>query len=154
MQKNNVLANETTYLSLLTACVELANVEKGEDLHRQLVSNNISLTVPLATVLISLYAKNGHLDKAIATFGEAQKLNKSDVLLWNSMIDAYGYHGKGDLALKLFNEMQELGLGIEDSTLVAVLNAGSHGGLYAEAIDIVWKTKEKMSIASFIPKQS
>lgn len=50
------------------------------------------------------------------------------------MISAYGYHGKGEKAIKLFHEMCESGAMVSKSTFVSLLSACSHSGLVNQGL--------------------
>jgi pentatricopeptide repeat protein len=50
------------------------------------------------------------------------------------MISAYGQHGYGKKAIKLFNQMQKEGIKPDKITFISLLNAFSHSGLVNEAM--------------------
>ncbi|KAH1158276.1 hypothetical protein GYH30_030496 [Glycine max] len=61
------------------------------------------------------------------------------------MISAYGYHGKGEKAIKLFHEMCESGAMVSKSTFVSLLSACSHSGLVNQGIryyECCWRNME------------
>ncbi|KAI9195872.1 hypothetical protein LWI28_018940 [Acer negundo] len=76
-----------------------------------------------------MYAKCGAVDQAFNVF---QKLPEKDLVLWTSMITAYGSHGQALEALKLFHEMLQINVKPDTVTFLAVLSACSHAGLVNE----------------------
>ncbi|KAG8390354.1 hypothetical protein BUALT_Bualt01G0074800 [Buddleja alternifolia] len=89
------------------------------------IRNNLSVE----NVLIDMYAKCGCLQEARKVFDEMQI---RDVVLWTSMMSAYGRSGKGHEAIELFSKMQELGLVPDSIAFVSILSACSHAGLLNE----------------------
>ncbi|KAI8008870.1 Pentatricopeptide repeat-containing protein [Camellia lanceoleosa] len=73
-----------------------------------------------------MYSRCGCLDESVKAFLEREE---ADVVLWSSMIAAYGFHGKGEEAIELFNRMDQVGLDANDVTFLSLLYACSHCGL-------------------------
>ncbi|XP_012834179.1 PREDICTED: putative pentatricopeptide repeat-containing protein At3g05240 [Erythranthe guttata] len=75
----------------------------------------------LAIALIDMYSKCGNLDATREIFAE---IVEKDVVSFNAMIVGLAVNGKGDEALRLFSEMQELCLLLPDSgTFLGALSA-------------------------------
>ncbi|KAG8390366.1 hypothetical protein BUALT_Bualt01G0076000 [Buddleja alternifolia] len=89
------------------------------------IRNNLSVE----NALIDMYAKCGCLQEARKVFDEMQI---RDVVLWTSMMSAYGRSGKGHEAIELFSKMQELGLVPDSIAFVSILSDCSHAGLLNE----------------------
>jgi pentatricopeptide repeat protein len=146
MKLLNILPEVSTYSTLIAACTTLENVTKGIQIHDQLRENKIPLSIQLATALINMYAKNGLLDEACKIFEEINSTNQRDALLWSTMIYAYAAHGKAELALKLYNEMEREGMQIGDVTLLGVLHACNHSGLCEDAFQLLLTMKDKYGV--------
>ncbi|CAK9168987.1 unnamed protein product [Ilex paraguariensis] len=65
---------------------------------------------------------------------------------WNTMIAAYGMHGRCVQALKLFDQMKKENVVPDDLTFRSVLAACSHSGLVEEGLHIFRSMKEEYSM--------
>ena len=81
------------------------------------------------TALLDMYAKCGDLDGAHKLF---VKTTDRDICMWNAMMTGFAMHGCGNEALKLFEEMERLGVEPNGITFVAIIKACSHAGLVIE----------------------
>ena len=79
-----------------------------------------------------MYSRCGCLQDSIKAFLECKE---RDVVLWSSMIAAYGFHGQGEEAIKLFNEMEQENLPGNEITFLSLLYACSHCGLKDKGLD-------------------
>ncbi|WVZ87146.1 hypothetical protein U9M48_033833 [Paspalum notatum var. saurae] len=61
-------------------------------------------------------------------------INTKNVEHWTSVIAGFAAHGQPDIALRLFVEMRQVGIEPNSVTIVAVLNACSHGGIIDEGL--------------------
>jgi pentatricopeptide repeat protein len=90
---------------------------------------NINSTLTIQNALITMHARCGNLEKAIATFEDLKRSNQTmDVITWTAMINAYVEHDKGDLAINLFQEMKSSGIQPNSATYVEVLRACAQVG--------------------------
>ena len=80
------------------------------------------------------------MNESVKAFSER---DEADVVLWSSMIAAYGFHGKGEQAIKLFNQMEQEGLEANDVTFLSLLYACSHCGLKDEGLELFTMMVEK-----------
>lgn len=87
----------------------------------------------LATALIDMYCKSGSLERAKEVFH--QLINK-DVISFNAMIMGLAVNGKGDEALKLFAQMQEVDIRPTTGTFIGLLSACSHSGFLEQGRQI------------------
>ncbi|KAI4386371.1 hypothetical protein MLD38_004307 [Melastoma candidum] len=117
---------------LFCCCADSGALSIGELLHEYAVSKGLLADPVVGTALIDMYAKCGSLDKAREAF---DRISEKDVKSWTAMISAYGNHGQAGNSLEIFNRMVEDGCSPNDVTLLAVLNACSHGGLVMESIE-------------------
>ncbi len=51
----HVTPNEFTYVCVLTACADRADLAKGKQIHDHLTQSNIELNIPLQNALINMY---------------------------------------------------------------------------------------------------
>ncbi|ESW27737.1 hypothetical protein PHAVU_003G227900 [Phaseolus vulgaris] len=129
MEGREVMPNEATLVSVLTACASLGRLGLGMWVHSFIRSNNIKSDVLLSTCLLTMYSKCGAMDLARDVFYE---MPVRSVVSWNSMIMGYGLHGNGDKALELFLEMEKEGTQPNDATFICVLSACTHAGMVME----------------------
>ncbi|KAM2308147.1 hypothetical protein COP1_030299 [Malus domestica] len=129
MKVAGVRPNAITVTSILSACSQLAALEKGKEIHRTLIDSELETNEIVMGALLDMYAKCGVVDEALYVFN---RLPDRDLVSWTSMITAYGAHGQALEALKLFGEMQQSYAKPDGVTLLAVLSACSHVGLVDE----------------------
>ncbi|GMP67596.1 hypothetical protein CsSME_00027530 [Camellia sinensis var. sinensis] len=118
--------DKITFVSVISSCSELATLGQGQQIHAEAIKTGASTVVGVFSSLISMYSRCGCLDESVKAFLEREE---ADVVLWSSMIAAYGFHGKGEEAIELFNRMDQVGLDANDITFLSLLYACSHCGL-------------------------
>ncbi|KAL8139897.1 hypothetical protein V2J09_005918 [Rumex salicifolius] len=126
------MANEVTMVSVLCACAHLGALELGKSMHNYMVESGITMNLVLITSLVDMYAKCGAIEEALAVFHRVRK-DKTDVLLWNSIIGGLANHGCVQGSLDLFDEMRAVGVTPDEITYLCLLSACTHGGLVEEA---------------------
>ncbi|XP_057858385.2 pentatricopeptide repeat-containing protein At3g16610 [Cryptomeria japonica] len=129
MQSVGIKPDSNTFSSVLSVCANVAALQQGMGIHRELIRNGFQCYLPVMNALIDMYAKCGIMYKASKVFDNMQKRN---VVSWTTMIAGYALHGCGSEALKLFEEMKGSGINPDHVTLVCVLSACNHAGLVEE----------------------
>ncbi|KAJ4957371.1 hypothetical protein NE237_024482 [Protea cynaroides] len=110
--------NETTLVSVLTACAGLGKFDRGKWVHSYIRENGrIRPEVLLSTSLLTMYAKCGAMDSAREVFDE---MPERSVVSWNSLI------------MGIFLEMEKRGPTPNDATFVCILSACTHAGMVLE----------------------
>ncbi|KAL8042507.1 hypothetical protein ABFX02_09G056150 [Erythranthe guttata] len=150
MESYECCPNHVTMVSILSACAEIGDSDLGIWVHNYMRTSGkkhvLSSNVNLATALIDMYSKGGNLDAAREVFAE---IVEKDVVSFNSMIVGLAVNGKGDEALRLFSEMQELCLLLPDSgTFLGALSACTHSGLLDKWREIFDEMTRKDSLIS------
>ncbi|KAG6494829.1 hypothetical protein ZIOFF_042591 [Zingiber officinale] len=102
MKNAGLLPDHVTFVSIISACSDLAALAQGQQVHAQVIHVGVGSVTPVRGSLISMYSKCGCLEDSSTIFSES---DASDLVLWSSMIASYGFHGRGEEAIKLFNEM-------------------------------------------------
>ncbi|XP_057791634.1 putative pentatricopeptide repeat-containing protein At3g01580 [Salvia miltiorrhiza] len=119
-------------VKILTACSELGVLQQTSCFHGFVIRCGLGDDSFVCASLIESYAKCGSLDGAIAVFGQVKD---RDVVMWSSMLAAYGIHGRGREALDLFDEMiKNSGVMPNEVSFLSILSACSHAGLIQEGI--------------------
>ncbi|KNA14503.1 hypothetical protein SOVF_107070 [Spinacia oleracea] len=129
-------ANEVTMVSVLGACSHLGALEQGRSMHRYIIEHKLPLNLVLMTSIVDMYAKCGAIEEALVVFSGIPK-DKTDVLLWNSVIGGLASHGYVKESLDLFAEMSMVGVTPDEITYLCLLSACAHTGLVKEAWDFL-----------------
>ncbi|KAM0906189.1 hypothetical protein ACQ4PT_016882 [Festuca glaucescens] len=120
MAEHGVEPDNFTYPLMLKACVALLDLETGREVHERISDTRWGEDVFLCAGLVDMYAKCGCMDDARAVFdGIAMR----DVVVWNSMIAAYGQNGWPMEALSLCRDMAKNGVRSTIATLVSTISA-------------------------------
>ncbi|KAG9442608.1 hypothetical protein H6P81_018462 [Aristolochia fimbriata] len=134
MMKNGCRPDQFTYSSSLCACSGITSVKHGKQIHAHMIRTSFTPNVIVLSTLVDMYSKCGVLDSSKVVFQVTTR--KQDIVLWNTMISALAYHGSGEEAIQLFEEMLRVGLKPNEITFVVVLTACSHSGLVDKGIQI------------------
>ena len=147
MQGEGLSANEVTFASLLHACGTIGAIEKGRQIHDEIVSGDLlKKNIVLGTALVDMYAKCGMVEKAHEMLEE---LSFRDIVCWSALIAGHAQEGQGHSALMCFTQMQNEGIIPDEVTFLCVLNACSHSGHLNEAETYYENMSKKYGI---IPK--
>ncbi|KAI4385055.1 hypothetical protein MLD38_003122 [Melastoma candidum] len=115
-----------TFVSAISACSDLATLGQGQQVHAEAIKLGATSVTGVVSSLVSMYSRCGCLEESRRAFGE--KID-ADVVLWSSMIAAYGFHGRGDEAIQLYERMEKENVEVNDVTFLSLLYACSHSGL-------------------------
>ncbi|KAI0504992.1 hypothetical protein KFK09_015949 [Dendrobium nobile] len=125
----NAKPDKATFVSVLTACTNLGQLDRGKWIHSLIREGSLEPDVLLLTALLTMYAKCGAIESAKEVFDQ---MPERSTVSWNSMIMSYGLHGQTDKALELFLEMEKSCSKPNESTFVCVLSACSQSGSVLE----------------------
>lgn len=146
MRSEGVTPDGYTFVSVLSACSHLGDLEFGKWIH-YLIEDFSQLGVIAGTALIEMYAKCGDINRAFILF---IKIGIKDVFCWNVMLKSLALHGKSHDAIKLFSLMQKEGLKPNDFTFLGALFACSHGGMVEEGQSIFDNMEKEYGISPTI----
>eukprot|EP01018_Ginkgo_biloba_P023998 Gb_36142 [translate_table: standard] len=132
MQLTGVKPNSDTFNSVLPACANLAALENGKEVHKEMIRSGFPSDVFAGSALVDMYAKCGTIEEACQVF---EKMPVRNVVSWTAMIVGYAMHGYGKEALQLFDQMRDSGTKPDHVTFVGVLSACCHAGL----VDYGWQ---------------
>ncbi|XP_057950646.1 pentatricopeptide repeat-containing protein At2g41080 [Malania oleifera] len=125
--------DKITFVSVLSSCSELATLGQGQQIHAEAIKAGANSSASVISSLISMYSRCGCLEDSEKAFLECED---SDVVLWSSMIAAYGFHGRGKDAIQLFERMQRGELEANDVTFLSLLYACTHCGLKEKGVEL------------------
>ncbi|XP_024317219.1 pentatricopeptide repeat-containing protein At2g45350, chloroplastic [Brachypodium distachyon] len=129
--ESNVLPNEVTMVSVLSACAHLTALEEGRwahafiDKHKMVLDSEFNL----GAALIDMYSKCGRTDLAVKIF---HSLDQKNVSAWNALITGLAVNGDVRSSIDVFEQMRRSGEKPNGITFVGVLTACAHGGLVDE----------------------
>ncbi|XP_007015025.2 PREDICTED: pentatricopeptide repeat-containing protein At1g71420 [Theobroma cacao] len=119
-----------TFSIVLKASAGFVTEHQASAIHSQVIKAGFEDETVLKNALIHAYARCGSVALSKQVFEE---MGCRDLVSWNSMLKAYGLHGKAKEALQLFPQMD---VKPDTATFVALLSACSHSGLVEEGIRI------------------
>ncbi|CAL1386229.1 unnamed protein product [Linum trigynum] len=153
--ESDLIPDEATIVSTLSACAALKNLQLGEEIHH-FVTSEIECTSIIANVLLDMYCKCGCLLVAREIFDKMPSRNvicwttmvtgyincgqldearnlferspTRDIVLWTSMINGYVQFNHFDRAVALFREMQARRMKPDKFILVALLTGCAQTG--------------------------
>eukprot|EP01018_Ginkgo_biloba_P005078 Gb_12201 [translate_table: standard] len=133
MHLADVNPNPVTIASVISMCGHLGVLEQGKKIHDYMIKRGFESDVLVGNTLIDMYCKCGCLEEACRVFG---KMLKRDVVSWNEMIVGYAQNGHVDEALKIFHEMQLVGVEPNVISWTAVIAACAQNGHVNEALKL------------------
>ncbi|GLT55016.1 hypothetical protein SLA2020_281700 [Shorea laevis] len=121
MRRMNVTPNESTMVTVLSACAQSGSVELGNWVQSWIENHHgLGSNLRLVNALIDMYSKCGDLETARGLF---DGIHQRDVISWNVMIGGYTYMSCYKEALALFRLMLRSNIEPNDVTLLGVLPA-------------------------------
>ncbi|KAL5572734.1 hypothetical protein UlMin_022331 [Ulmus minor] len=133
MQEAGISPSAVSMVSVLSACTDMALIQHGKAIHGYLMRHILSLSIPVMTSLVDMYAKCGNLDQAKRLF---DIIEEKEVPIYNAMISSYALHGQPMEALQLYRRLDEEGMEPDSITFTNILYACSHSGLVNEALEV------------------
>ncbi|CAH8354929.1 unnamed protein product [Eruca vesicaria subsp. sativa] len=138
MQNAGMVPDEFTMVSVLTACAHLGALEIGEWVKTYIDKNKIKNDVVVGNALIDMYFKCGCSEKAQKVFHE---MCQRDKFTWTAMVVGLANNGRGEDAIKVFFQMQDVSIQPDEITYLGVLSACNHSGMIEQAKNIFSKMR-------------
>ncbi|KAG6469426.1 putative pentatricopeptide repeat-containing protein At3g47840 [Zingiber officinale] len=101
-----VSPNNYTFAAVISACVGLAYLELGEQLHASVIQRGFVVASSVSNALVTLYARAGLLASAYAMFRETRT---KDIVSWTAIISGFSLECEIEKAFALFEEMRRDG---------------------------------------------
>ncbi|GMI89851.1 hypothetical protein like AT4G21300 [Hibiscus trionum] len=115
----------------LSACSNLPALHFGKEIHGFMIKSSLFSDLFAKSALIDMYAKCGNLSFAQHVFDMMEEKNE---VSWNSIIAAYGNHGRLKDCLALFDEMLKNKIQPDHVTFLAIISACGHAGKVDDGI--------------------
>ncbi|WCJ23665.1 Pentatricopeptide repeat-containing protein At5g19020 mitochondrial [Euphorbia peplus] len=128
MVASKIKPTQVTMVSVFSAIASLGTLREGREAHRYIRDNSISFSDNLSAGIIDMYAKCGSINTALDMFYEIRD-KASTVSPWNAIICGLALHGRANLSLEIFSELQNRDMKLNAITFVGVLSACCHCGL-------------------------
>ncbi|KAI3903542.1 hypothetical protein MKW98_032196 [Papaver atlanticum] len=135
--------NCATISAALSACSNLPALHYGKEIHGFMMKGSFRTDLFAESALVDMYSKCGDLNLARRVFDLMEWKNE---VSWNSIIAAYGTHGRVKEAQLLFHAMLEKGFQPDHITFLSMISACSHAGLIDEGIDYFRSMTENYEI--------
>ncbi|KAF3433044.1 hypothetical protein FNV43_RR24146 [Rhamnella rubrinervis] len=132
MMAANVVPDEITVATVLSACAHLGSLDVGEAVRDFIGNHGVKVDIYIGNALIYMYLKCGVVEKGIEVF---QEMGKKDPVSWTSIISGLAVNGFADSALKLFSQMLKEGIRPTHGSFVGILLACAHAGLVDEGLE-------------------
>ncbi|KAL0697205.1 hypothetical protein Bca4012_064385 [Brassica carinata] len=120
MRKSEIIVNDSTLLSFLSATGDLGDLLGAESAYGLSIKTGLDLKLHLITALIGVYGKIGDMSSARRIFDCAPR---KDVVIWNCMIDQYAKMGLLEECLWLLRQMKYEQMKPNSSTFVGLLSS-------------------------------
>ncbi|KAK7308348.1 hypothetical protein VNO77_41950 [Canavalia gladiata] len=141
---NSIKPNDFTLSCVLMACARLAALRFGRQIHAYVLRNRYdSAILFVANCLIDMYSKSGDVDTAQIVFDNMPERN---AVSWTSLLTGYGMHGRGEDALRVFDEMRKVLLVPDGITFLVVLYACSHAGMVDDGINFFYRMSKDFGV--------
>ncbi|KAF7134831.1 hypothetical protein RHSIM_Rhsim08G0108600 [Rhododendron simsii] len=110
-----------TYSIVLNACGKLKDHAFGQLVHTRLIVSGAATDLPLRNSLLDMYCRCGNTHTAFDVFS---RIENPDLVSWNSMIAGYSERGRGEEAMVMFVQLQQMGFDKPDEyTFAAIIAA-------------------------------
>ncbi|KAF5755704.1 putative tetratricopeptide-like helical domain superfamily [Helianthus annuus] len=133
MMVKRVKPDQFTFSSALCACASIPSIKNGKQIHGFLIKTHFKPNTIVVSSLIDMYSKCGNLALADRVFKLTS--DKTNTILWNTMISALAQHGHGESAMNVFSDMVNSQVKLDRITFVVILNACSHSGLVKDGLN-------------------
>uniref|UniRef100_A0ACD5VM12 Uncharacterized protein n=1 Tax=Avena sativa TaxID=4498 RepID=A0ACD5VM12_AVESA len=120
MQSEGTKPNKVTVISLLSACSQVQDVDRGRWVYPHVGEYGIEADLDVWNALISMYVKCGCMPDALKAF---QGMPVRNAKSWNTLIDGFVQTGKHKEALRMFEDMSFDGVIPDVITLVSMLSS-------------------------------
>lgn len=114
--------NSVTLTIVISSCARLMDLERGKEIHRELVRKGLVLDGFLGSALVDMYGKCGCIEMAREVF---EQIPEKSVVTWNTLIAGYSSIGDSRSCIELFKRMNVEGIKPSLTTLSSILVACS-----------------------------
>ncbi|XP_072955030.1 pentatricopeptide repeat-containing protein At3g20730 [Typha angustifolia] len=120
MHLSGFKANQFTYGSILRACTGVGCIKSGDQIHGCVVKSRFAEDLFVQSALMDMHLKCGSFEDAWCLF---RRMERRDVVSWNSLIGGCAIRGLGNDAFGLFCLMLKEGPPPDHFTFASILRA-------------------------------
>ncbi|KAL0348751.1 UNVERIFIED_CONTAM: Pentatricopeptide repeat-containing protein, mitochondrial [Sesamum angustifolium] len=131
LMRSGIQPDDVAFGAVLHACSNMATFNHGTMVHGCVVQSGFHAYAYVGNSLVNMYAKCGDICSSHRAFNGV--LYK-DLVLWNTMLFAFGLHGRSIQALRILEEMVASGVKPDKVTFIGLLMTCSHLGLIDEGL--------------------
>ncbi|PQQ17845.1 pentatricopeptide repeat-containing protein [Prunus yedoensis var. nudiflora] len=114
--------NDYTFTNLISACSGDVGAHQGLQLHGLAIKYGIMGETSIGNAALTMYGKHGMVEEAETMF---YVLDERNLISWTALLSMYVKNGHADMALKVFLEILDLGIGFDSSCLSTALDSCS-----------------------------
>ncbi|KAF9604615.1 hypothetical protein IFM89_008881 [Coptis chinensis] len=141
---NGVNPNDTTMVSVLSACARIGDLVTGSCVHGRIEKIvYVPHDVYIGTCLVDMYSKCGCLKSALVVFN---RMKMKNILTWTSMISGLALHGQGKSVLNILEAMQVTNIRPNAVTFTSLLFACGHAGLVNEGLVLFYSMGSRFGV--------
>ncbi|KAF7014593.1 hypothetical protein CFC21_028574 [Triticum aestivum] len=123
MVASGLKPNSNTMASILPSLSGLKLFRHGKEVHGFSLRHGLEQSKFLGSAFIDFYSRQGFIREAGTVF---ELIPKKDLVIWNSVVAAYGVNGDTDSALCAFRALQKVGFKPDHVTVISVLPVCNH----------------------------
>ncbi|KAI6669761.1 hypothetical protein NL676_004646 [Syzygium grande] len=131
MQLSGVRPDFVTVIGAISACANLATLGLGLWIHRFVMKQDFKENIRVCNSLMDMYSRCGCIEYAHLIF---EKMPNRTLVSWNTIIAGFAANGHAEMALELFNKMQEEGFKPDGVSFTGAITACSHARLVDEGL--------------------
>lgn len=121
MDKESMRLDDGTFSPILTLLDDPKYYRLVLQIRAKIIKNGLESNTTCCNATITAYSECGSIEDAKKVFNDS--VGVRDLVTWNSMLAAYIVHNKGELAIRLFIEMQELGFKPDIYTYTSIISS-------------------------------
>ncbi|KAF9608521.1 hypothetical protein IFM89_009887 [Coptis chinensis] len=123
-----------TYPSVLKACGDELDIDVGMEVHRLIETSGLEWSLVVHNALLSMYGKCGRVDVGRSLF---EKMQRRDVISWNSIIFGYASRSMWKEAIELFERMRFASIQMHVITWNAIAGGYLQTGNCKAALELI-----------------
>ncbi|KAI3469454.1 hypothetical protein Pfo_026117 [Paulownia fortunei] len=131
MMRSRIQPDDITLGAVLHACSNLATIGHGRMVHGCVIQSGFHAYAYVGNGLVNMYAKCGDICNSHRAFNDVLV---KDLISWNTMLFAFGLHGRSSQALCILEEMVAHRVKPDKVTFIGLLMTCSHLGLIDEGL--------------------
>lgn len=125
MQLDGVNPDNVTFVCILKTCESTGDIDKGHEIHTQIVKQEGTSDPFLGNTLVCMYARCGRLADSCIEF---ERLQDRNVVSWTALIAGYAECGLGKEALECFEAMYLEGVPPNAATFTCIMQVFCNRG--------------------------